>query len=80
MNAISVGGVATDSLKVVLQDDAARALFNKNTPMNRPGEVEDIAACALYLASPAASWVTGKVYQVDGGVSAPAIWVETPPI
>jgi 7-alpha-hydroxysteroid dehydrogenase len=80
VNAISVGGVATDSLKVVLQNEAAREQFNKNTPMNRPGEVEDIAACALYLASPAASWVTGKVYQVDGGVTAPAIWVETPPL
>lgn len=80
VNAISVGGVATDSLKVVLQNEAAREQFNKNTPMGRPGEVEDIAACALYLASPAASWVTGKVYQVDGGVTAPAIWVETPPL
>lgn len=80
VNAISVGGVATDSLKVVLQNEASREQFNKNTPMHRPGEVEDIAACALYLASPAASWVTGKVWQVDGGVTAPAIWVETPPL
>lgn len=80
VNAISVGGVATDSLKVVLQNEAARNEFNKNTPMRRPGEVEDIAACALYLASPAASWVTGKVWQVDGGVTAPAIWVPTPPL
>jgi 7-alpha-hydroxysteroid dehydrogenase len=80
VNAISVGGVATDSLKIVLQNEAARREFNKNTPMNRPGEVEDIAAAALYLASPAASWVTGKVFQIDGGVSAPAIWVPTPPL
>ena len=33
----------------------------------RLGEVEDIALMALYLASPAASWVTGKVFEVDGG-------------
>jgi 7-alpha-hydroxysteroid dehydrogenase len=80
VNAISVGGVATDSLKVVLQNEAAAQEFNRNTPMSRPGEVEDIAAAALFLASPAASWVTGKVFQVDGGVTAPAIWVPTPPL
>ena len=80
VNAISVGGVATDSLKVVLQNEAARKTFNDGVPMNRPGEVEDIAAAALYLASPAASWVTGKIFQIDGGVSAPAIWVPTPPL
>ena len=37
------------------------------TPMARLGEVEDIAACALYLASPAASYVTGINLPVDGG-------------
>ena len=37
------------------------------TPMARLGEVEDIALVALYLASPAGGWVTGKVVEVDGG-------------
>ena len=35
--------------------------------MGRLGSTEDIAAAALYLASPAAGWVTGKVFEVDGG-------------
>jgi 7-alpha-hydroxysteroid dehydrogenase len=78
INAISVGGVATDSLEVVLTNDALRAQFEANTPMGRPGTVEDIAACALYLASPASAWVTGKVFQVDGGAEAPAMSVPTP--
>ncbi len=78
VNAISVGGVATESLDVVLTDETLREQFNANTPMGRPGTVEDIAACAVYLASPAAAWVTGKVFQVDGGVSAPAISVPVP--
>ena len=78
VNAISVGGVATDALGVVLTNDALREQFNRNTPMQRPGEVEDIAACALYLASPASAWVTGKVFQVDGGTEHPSMSVPVP--
>ena len=78
VNAISVGGVDTQSLEVVLTNQALREEFERNTPMGRPGTVEDIAACALYLASPAAGWVTGKVFQVDGGTEFPAIRVPTP--
>jgi len=78
VNAISVGGIATDALQVVLTNDEVRAQFETNTPMGRPGTVEDIAACALYLASPAAGWVTGKIFQVDGGTEAPAITLPAP--
>jgi 7-alpha-hydroxysteroid dehydrogenase len=79
VNAISVGGVDTEALAVVLKDERARRAFEAGTPMGRPGTVEDIAACALYLASPAAGWVTGKVFQIDGGAEAPAIRVPVPP-
>jgi 7-alpha-hydroxysteroid dehydrogenase len=80
INAISVGGIATEALKVVLTNEALRQQFDANTPMNRPGTVEDIAAAALYLASPASSWVTGKIFQVDGGAESPAISVPVPPL
>jgi 7-alpha-hydroxysteroid dehydrogenase len=80
VNAISVGGVATQALEVVLTNEALRKQFDANTPMGRPGEVEDIAACALYLASPASAWVTGKIFEVDGGTEAPAFTVPTPPL
>ncbi len=80
INAISVGGVATQALDVVLTNDALREQFERNTPMGRPGSVEDIAACALYLASPAAGWTTGKIYQVDGGTEAPAMSVPVAPL
>ena len=80
VNAISVGGVDTEALGVVLKDERARRAFEAGTPMGRPGTVEDIAACALYLASPAAGWVTGKVFQIDGGTEAPAIRVPVPPL
>ena len=80
INAISVGGVATDALDVVLTNDDLRRQFIAGTPMGRPGEPEDIACAALYLASPASSWVTGKVFQVDGGTEAPSISVPAPPL
>ncbi len=80
VNAIGVGGVATQGLDVVLTDDALRAQFEANTPMGRPGQPEDIACAALYLASPASSWVTGKLLHVDGGCERPAIDVPAPPL
>jgi 7-alpha-hydroxysteroid dehydrogenase len=80
VNAIAAGAVATEALEVVLSNDAIRRELVKNTPMARVGEVEDIAACALYLASPAASWVTGKVFEVDGGSERPAIQIPTKPL
>ena len=39
------------------------------TPMGRLGQPEDIAACALFLASPAADYVTGEIYGVNGGLT-----------
>ena len=41
----------------------------KTVPLQRIGAPADIAAAAIYLASPAGSWVTGTVLTVDGGVS-----------
>ncbi len=78
INAIDVGGVATRSLDVVLTDDRLRRQFLEGTPMQRPGEPEDIACAVLYLVSDASSWVTGKVFEVDGGTEAPAISVPAP--
>jgi 7-alpha-hydroxysteroid dehydrogenase len=69
VNAIAVGSVATSSLLPFL-DEASRRAMEDLTPMKRLGEVEDIAAVALYLASPASAWVTGKVFEVDGGLEA----------
>jgi 7-alpha-hydroxysteroid dehydrogenase len=78
VNAIGVGGVATAALESVLTNDAIREQMERGTPMRRIGEPEDIAACALYLASPAASWVTGKVFEVDGGAEHPAFQIPVP--
>jgi 7-alpha-hydroxysteroid dehydrogenase len=78
VNAIDVGGVATRSLDIVLTDDDLRRQFIDGTPMNRPGQPEDIACAVLYLASDASSWVTGKVFEIDGGAESPAIQISAP--
>jgi 7-alpha-hydroxysteroid dehydrogenase len=80
VNAIAVGAVDTSALEVVMTDENLRREFERNTPMGRIGDVEDIAACALYLASPAAAWVTGKVFEVDGGSEIPAFRFPTTPL
>ena len=80
VNAIDVGGVATRSLDIVLTDDNLRGMFLSGTPMGRPGEPEDIACAVLYLVSDASSWVTGKVFEVDGGNESPAIEVPVAPL
>jgi len=69
VNAIAVGAVETSALSPFL-DDELRAKMEALTPMRRIGTVEDIALAALYLASPAARWVTGKVFEIDGGTEA----------
>jgi 7-alpha-hydroxysteroid dehydrogenase len=80
VNAVGVGGVATKGLEVVLTDDNLRREFERNTPMRRAGQPQDIAAAVLFLASPASSWVTGKVLQVDGGTERPSIDVPVAPL
>jgi 7-alpha-hydroxysteroid dehydrogenase len=80
VNAIEVGGVETDALATVLTDESIRRELESNTPMRRVGQVEDIAAAALYLVSPASSWVTGKIFEVDGGVEAPAFTMPIEPL
>ena len=69
VNAIAVGSTRTEALKTVLTDDIEQAMVDL-TPMGRLGEVEDIASCAVYLASPAASYLTGDIIGVNGGLNA----------
>jgi 3-oxoacyl-[acyl-carrier protein] reductase len=65
-NAIAPGFISTD-MTSVLSDEVRSAVLQK-IPLGFLGEVNDIAAAALYLASPAARFVTGQVLTVDGGM------------
>ncbi len=75
VNAIEVGGIETDALAHVLSDDSVRAQLEDNTPMQRVGLPADIAAAVVYLSSNASSFVTGKIFEVDGGVESPAFTI-----
>ena len=68
VNAISVGSTLTDALAGIMNDDLEKAML-KNTPMNRLGQPEDVAACALFLAAPASSYITGEIFGVNGGLT-----------
>ena len=69
-NAIAVGSVATSALETVLDNDDIRNEMVEKTPLRRLGQPDDIAFGALWLASPAGSFVTGKVIEIDGGLEA----------
>ena len=67
VNALAPGWIATP-LTQALQDDSARsAPILARTPMKRWGTPQDVAGVALFLASPAAAFVTGVILPVDGG-------------
>jgi NAD(P)-dependent dehydrogenase (short-subunit alcohol dehydrogenase family) len=67
VNAIAPGWIATP-LTQALQEDAARsAVILGRTPMARWGTPADVAGPVLFLASPAAAFVTGVILPVDGG-------------
>jgi 7-alpha-hydroxysteroid dehydrogenase len=78
VNAIAVGSVATSALEVVLTDDALHDEMVQRTPLKRLGEPDDIALATLYLASDAGSFITGKVWEVDGGLEEPNLALGLP--
>lgn len=69
VNAIRSGAVLTPDIEKSLfsLNDRIRPWLEEMTPMGRIGTPEDIALAALYLASDASSFVTGKILDVDGG-------------
>ena len=68
VNAIGPGTILTDLVKkTIFTSPAAQAAVMSRTPMGRAGEVGEIASIAVFLASDAASYVTGQVIYADGG-------------
>jgi 7-alpha-hydroxysteroid dehydrogenase len=71
VNGIYVGSVMTSALEFVAGVPEMKHQMEDGTPLGRIGEPDDIAAAALYLASPAGKYITGKFLEVDGGLQGP---------
>lgn len=74
VNAVSLGTMRTPLTEALWASDdhaavATRKALLRRYAIRRPGEPEDVAGLVLVLASPAASWITGQTYPVNGGSS-----------
>ena len=70
VNAVAPTFIATELTRGTLEDPAWRERILSRIPLGRVGEVEEVAAATVYLASPAAALVTGHTLMVDGGWTA----------
>lgn len=66
-NAIAPGFIETAMTDAL--SDEVRKQWASAIPLRRGGQVEDVANCALFLASDLSSYITGQVIQVDGGMN-----------
>lgn len=66
VNAIAPGAIKTTALASVLTPEIETTMLQR-TPLSRLGDPSDIAYTALFLCSPAASWISGQVVTVNGG-------------
>ena len=66
VNALCPGLIKTDFARYLWEGERGEAVA-RTYPLERLGEVEDIAAAAMYLASDASGWVTGQTIILDGG-------------
>ncbi len=69
VNGIAPGAIATDMNKDMLEGEEKKNQEEQNIPMHRIGRPEEIACVALFLASPAARYITGTTIYVDGGLT-----------
>jgi 2-deoxy-D-gluconate 3-dehydrogenase len=70
VNAVAPTLVATELARSTLEDPEWREHILSRIPLGRVGELEDVVAATVYLASPAAAMVTGYTLLVDGGWTA----------
>ncbi|HVQ98203.1 MAG TPA: SDR family oxidoreductase, partial [Mycobacterium sp.] len=61
-------------------NDELRQPMEQATPLRRLGDPVEIAAAAVYLASPAGAYLTGKTLEVDGGITFPNLELPIPDV
>jgi len=69
VNAIAAGYFATEMNRALLYDPSFDAWVKQRTPAGRWGQPDEIGGLAVFLASPAADYVTGEMIMIDGGMS-----------
>ena len=69
VNAVAPGFMATEANEAWLDDAVVKNMLEERAAIPRWGRPEEVAGAAVYLASPAASYVNGHVLVVDGGLS-----------
>jgi NAD(P)-dependent dehydrogenase (short-subunit alcohol dehydrogenase family) len=74
VNAIAPGFILTDLTRGLWSDANIRAWGQANTPLRRLGQPDDLIGASLFLASPAAAFLTGQILYVDGGFTAGWAW------
>jgi len=70
VNAIAPGVIKTRFSQLLWETPDISQRVLSHTPLGRFGEPDDVAAMALFLASPESDYVTGAVFVVDGGLNA----------
>lgn len=74
VNALAPGFILTDLTQKLWSDPGMQQWGRANTPQRRLGKPEDMVGTALFLASPASSFMTGQILYVDGGFTAGWQW------
>ena len=67
VNALAPGYIKTDMTKLSKENELWHPTWTEMTPLNRMGEADEVASAALFLCSPASSYITGEILVVDGG-------------